>query len=778
VPPGALLGGGPPTRQGPGGTGVFPAAYVAPPSQAPPPAGYAPEPGRERRPTKPVKPRRLIDYPRWGRTGWTRWLPSWKLISAFIGAGILAMFAALFAAYSATSLPSKEAAGVSAQTSVIYYSDGETPIAELATQNRTIVTIDQIPQHLREAVYAAEDRTFETNSGVEPTSIIRAAWSNLRGNSLQGGSTISQQYVKNIYDQKDRTAKRKAKELILAIKINQKLSKDEILTRYLNTIYLGDGAYGVQAAARAYFGPDQDVKDLTVSQSAFLAGIINAPSLSDPRDGKEKKARAERRWNVVLDAMVTEKWLDPATRATQKWPKFAPKSDSISVTSTSQNGYLRDMVVKEAADKYQLSEKDLWTGGYKITTTFNRSMVKAGAKAVKAMLPKPKDRPKGLRIGMASIDPETGAVKAVFGGTKYVGPENSNATIDRAQAGSTFKGFGLIAALEDGANLRTTQYKSDSPVVIDGQPVHNDSDGESSGYRDLVDATAHSLNTVFAQLNKDVGISKTRDAAYAAGIPKSIRIDNNLTNVLGSADPHAIDMASAYATFAAEGIRREPHTIERITYLGSGKEAVGKKDVATVTSEKRVFKKDAVADLTYALQQVVNRGTGVYARRLGFPVAGKTGTSQDSKSAWFVGYTPQLSTSVMMYQPGTNKKGQKTNLPMKGFGIHQDGIYGGGYPTEIWTKYMEAAMKGKKVEDFPPPAFGGKSINQAPATIAPTQKADPTQEPSPDPTTNPDPTQDPNPSPTQSPDPIVTQPVPTRSRFPGVTTAPTAPDGQ
>ncbi|HST84435.1 MAG TPA: transglycosylase domain-containing protein, partial [Kineosporiaceae bacterium] len=566
----------------------------------------------------------------------------------------------------------------------------------------------------------------------------------------------------------------KAQELIQAIKVNQKLSKDEIITRYLNTIYLGDGAYGVQAAAHAYFGPDKDVKDLTVSQSAFLAGIINAPSLSDPRNSKEQKARAMRRWNVVLDAMVTEKWLDPATRAKQVWPKFAPKSDSITVTSTSQNGYLQDMVVKEAAEKYKISEEDLRTGGYKITTTFNKAMVKAGAQAVKAMLPKVKDRPKGLRIGMASIDPATGAVKAIYGGSKYVGAQNNNATIDRAQAGSTFKAFGLIAALEDGASLRT-KYKSDSPVVIDGQTIGNASDGESSGYQDLIDSTAHSLNTVYVQLNKDVGISKMRDAALAAGIPESAKIKNNLTNVLGSADPHAIDMAAAYATFAAEGIRREPYTIEHITYLGTGEDAVSEKDVNDATKGKRVFRKETVADLTYALEQVVNRGTGVYARRLGFPVAGKTGTSQESTSAWFAGYTPQLSTSVMMYQPGTIKvKGKKvpSNLPMKGFGIHPSGIFGGGYPTEIWTKYMETVMQGKKVEDFPPPVFGGKSINQAPATIAPTQPADPTQKPNPDPTTAPTP--DPDPTPTQSPDPIVTEPVPTRSRFPGVTVAPTA----
>jgi membrane peptidoglycan carboxypeptidase len=385
------------------------------------------------------------------------------------------------------------------------------------------------------------------------------------------------------------------------------------------------------------------------------------------------------------------------------------------------------------------------------------------------MLPKAKDRPKGLRIGMASIDPTTGAVRAIYGGPKYLGAENNQATIDRAQGGSTFKAFGLIAALEDGVSLKT-QYNSDSPVKIGKATVRNSSDGEASGYKDLVFGTAHSLNTVYAQLNADVGPDKTTKAAREAGIPKSIEIDDNAVNVLGSADPHAIDMASAYATFAAGGIHHKPYTIQKIIRAGT-------KDVVLDREKprgERVFKAGAVADLNYALQQVVKVGTGSYANRLDFPVAGKTGTSTDARSALFVGYTPKLSTSVMMYQIGTAKvNGKKvpSNVKMKGFGQFKS-IFGGGYPTMIWTDFMERAMKGKSVEEFPPRANVGEITNAPPPTVAPTEDPDPTETP------------DPNPTTTETPDPSQTNPLPSQTNpdapdpnQPGVTISPTIDDG-
>ncbi len=662
---------------------------------------------------KPRSKGRFVDYPRWHRQGWTRWLPSWKLICAFIGVGIMTIVGALFAAYSATSLPAPDAQAI-AQTTVIYFSDEKTPIAQLASQNRRSIPLAQVPVDVRNAVLAAEDSSFLTNSGVDPTSIARAALSNLRGNSLQGGSTISQQYLKNIYDQRDRSLKRKLDEMLMAVKMNQVLSKDDILGRYLNTIYFGRDSYGIEAAAQAYFGRSTNAADLSVSQAAFLAGIINAPSLADPRGGPEEKDRATRRWAVVLDAMVKEKWLDPTVRQSLTFPATVPVAKST-ITTTGQNGYLKDMVVKEVTQKLRISESKLMSAGYRITTTFNRGMMRAGVEAVEDMLPA--DRPEGLNIGMASIEPSSGAIRAIFGGTKYVGAENNNATISRAQGGSTFKAFGLIAALEDGRSLKT-EYRSDSPLTVRGQSFRNGEEPGASGSQDLIRATELSLNTVYAQLNADVGPAKAAEAAYAAGIPKTVPIaKDEVGNVLGSADLPAIDLAGAYATFAAEGVRRTPYAVETVSELGTKRVIYTHAEKAKST---RAFDKDAVADLTHALQQVVRNGTGSYAQRLGRPAAGKTGTSTNARSAWFVGYTPQLSTSVVMYQLGTEKNRQgkfvTSNVPMKGFGEFQD-IFGGGYPTMIWTDFMEKSLRGVPEQPFPEPVNAGEIKDQESVVI-------------------------------------------------------------
>lgn len=738
-----------PTSGGGGATGVFPPVGGYEPTRpAQPPRGYtAPRPGPARpgRRPPPTK-RRFIDYPRRARTGWTRWLPSWKLVSAIIGTGFILVIILIAYAYSATSIPPPDQS-VQAQTTIIYYSNGD-ELGRLATQNRQNVQLAQVPLQVRQAVLAAEDRTFYTNSGVDPTSIVRAVWSNVRGNSLQGGSTISQQYVKNVYNQRDRTFKRKFKEVFLAVKVNRQVDKDQILERYLNTIYLGRGAYGIQAASQAYF--NKDVSKLNVSQGAFLAGIINAPSLADPRGGAEEKARAERRWGVVLDAMVRENWLDPAARQSQKFPATIVPRKAASLKG--QNGYLMTMAQAEAAKNLNISEDQIETGGYKIVTTFDKRLIDAGVTAVKKGLPK--KVPKGLQVGMTSIDPKTGAIRAIYGGSDYLKRNRNAATQDTAEAGSTFKPFALIAALEDGVSLKN-EYSSATPMKIHKQTVRNFGH-ESFGYIDLIKATEESVNTVYVQLNDQIGPGKTQAAAWAAGVPKAANVDSNLVNVLGSANPHPVDMASAYATFAAQGIRRQPYSVESVSTVGTG----DLKWKVPDTKGKRVFAADSVADLTFAMQKVVQGGTGAYARQLNRPVAGKTGTSTDSRSAWFVGFTPQLSTAVAMYQVG---KGGKT-VDMKGFGAFRS-VTGGGYPVQIWTKYMSQALDGKPIVDFPDPSYGGDITNTPPPTVAPTQNAQPTQ--SSQPTHNPTPTSNPTASATADP---------TRTRRPS--SSPTVSAGQ
>jgi membrane peptidoglycan carboxypeptidase len=635
----------------------------------------------------------VIDYPRWGRRGWRRWVPSWKLVTGLFGFGLASLVIAFVAAYASTDIPAEDQS-VAAQTTVIYYADGKTEIGRLAEQNRQSVELAAVPMDVQHAVLAAEDDTFYSNSGVSPTSIIRAAWSNARGNALQGGSTITQQYVKNVYDQRDRSVKRKAKEFFIALKINREKTKPEILAGYLNTIYLGRGAYGFEAASQAYFG--KSVGKLDVSQAAFIAGVINAPSLADPRGGKDEAARAERRWNVVLDAMVKNGWLEAGKRAGLTFPKtIKPRALS---SQAGQRGYLIQMVTAEVGGQLKLTKDQIASGGYKIVTTFDKGMIEDGVRAVKQILPP--DAPKRLQIGITAIDPRTGAVRSIYGGKDYLKRQQNAATQDRAEMGSTAKPFGLVAGLEDGISLYS-RFSGASPMMIRYQGTAQEVKNFGNtpyGVRNLLSATASSINTIYVQLNAKVGPEKTADVAFRAGIPREgANFQNNLVNVLGSANPHPIDVASAYATFAAQGVYRKPYVVRSVSEIATGK---GVWATSGRTAGKRVFDEDVMADATYAMQQVVRQGSGSYARLLGREVAGKTGTSTDSRSAWFVGSTPQLTTSVAMYQLG--KKGP-AQMQFGSLGS----ITGGGYPVRIWTTFMQDALQGKPRLTFPRPTFGG-----------------------------------------------------------------------
>jgi membrane peptidoglycan carboxypeptidase len=563
-------------------------------------------------------------------------------------------------------------------------------LARLGTPNRQNVKLAQIPKSVRHAVLAAEDHTFYSNGGVEPKSIARAFMSNVRGGS-QGGSTISQQYVKNVYNQRERSLKRKFNEVFLAVKINQKIDKDSILERYLNTIYLGRGAFGVQAAAQAYF--HKDVGQLTISEGAFLAGIINAPALADPHAGVDQQARAERRWKVVLDAMVKEGWLDAATRSGLTFPEIDQQArDGV---LKGQTGYLVSMAEAEVERKLGLTEEQIRRGGYRIVTTFDKAAVEAGIAAVQQELPKRK--PKHLQIGLTAIDPQTGAIRAIYGGRDFLKRQQNAATQDRVETAGTFSTFGLLAAFKAGVSIYSV-YDGGTPRRIGGQVVHNYR-AKQHGYVNLFGAAEQSVNTAFAQMNAEIGGGRTQEAAYAAGIPKSPEVDAKATNVLGAASLRPLDMAGSYATIAAQGIRRTPFVVQEVTRIDSG--AVLFKMDSSRTKGERAFEASTAANTTFVLQRAVTSGTGTYALRLRRPVAGQTGTSASSRSAWFVGYTPQLATAVSMYQLSPNGK---VIVRMKGFGKF-DSIFGGGYPTRIWTNFMTAALSGQPARSFPPPVY-------------------------------------------------------------------------
>jgi membrane peptidoglycan carboxypeptidase len=623
-------------------------------------------------------------------------VPSWHLVLGLLLTGFAFAMGLFAVGYASTDIPSPNEL-VGAQTTTVLYADGTTPMGEFAAQDRTMVTSEQVPEHVKQAVIAAEDRSFYDNRGVSPSGIARAFWNNLRGNSTQGGSTITQQYVKNYYLQSEQTYRRKVQEAFIALKVDQQLGKDQILTDYLNTIYFGRGAYGIQSAAQAYFGVP--VEKLTVPQAALLAGIIPSPSNWDPRVNREK---AEQRFDYVLDAMVDMGNLPAAERESAELPdtvEYAPTDRFAGPT-----GYLLDAVRDEVLASSDLTETDLDRGGLRIVSTIDKRVQDAAVAAVQNpdLLPT-EGRPETLQAALVSIDPGTGGIRAMYGGADYLTRQRNAATQDIAQAGSTFKPFTLVAALEHDISLRT-RYSGRSPQTYPGfyedgsgrpVPVQNFG-GRSFGTVDLVTATANSVNTVYVALNEDVGPEATADVAVRAGIDEAAVTPAVASNVLGTASVTPIDMAQAFSTFAAQGVRHTPHVVASVEQNG----AVVYRES---TEGTEVIAPDVMADATYAMEAVVRSGSGEYASRLGRPVAGKTGTSNDNRSAWFVGYVPQLATAVALYNVGPN--GEQLEIP--GFGGRRE-ITGGSFPVQIWTAYMQAALDGVEVADFPERANVGQ----------------------------------------------------------------------
>jgi membrane peptidoglycan carboxypeptidase len=697
----------------------------------------------------PVK-KKFIDYPRAGRRGVLRWFPSWRLILAFFVLGAASVITVIGVAYARTAVPGV-AQITEAQASIVYYDDGKTEIGRFQVQNRVILEHDQIPDQLREAVIAAEDRSFKTNQGISPTGIARAAVNNLRGRPLQGGSTLTQQYVKNVLlDTQERSYQRKVKEFFIAVKVARDTDKDKILDAYMNTIYLGRNAYGVEAAAQTYF--HKPAAKLSVSQAAYMAGIINGPELYDPDDGKAAKAASMIRWNYALDSMVTTGALSQADRDKQKFPKVFKRQTQNN--QSGQRGYLMQMVRSELkGPRIGYSDAVIDTQGLRITTTFNKPMMDAAVQAVQDGLPD--DAPKTVQVGLATVDPATGAVKALYGGKDFLKHPFNNATQAGPQAGSTFKPFALVTGLEKGIGLKT-RFNGNSGQEFEGypRPVSN-FDPQPWGNVDLVTATANSINTVYMALNLEVKAENTKATAIKAGIPDDKDgLSAEPSNVLGPDSVHPIDMASAYGIFADRGIKAERYVVQKITRPDGS-------DDAHEAKTKRVFRQDVMDDTVYAMQQVVEQGSGGAAKALGRPVAGKTGTSSNNMSAWFVGYTPQLSTAVAFYRDAD--KG--TGIQSLGSWGGRNQITGGSFPAEIWTAYMKAALDGTKVEEFPEPAWiGGERRIESTRTGAPSTA---TSTPTPSVTPSATQTQTPSPTTSRTPEPTLT----TQPSAPPTTTA-------
>jgi membrane peptidoglycan carboxypeptidase len=594
-------------------------------------------------------------------------------------------------AYFTVSIPDPNAY-VNSQATIIQYADGS-EIGRIGSENRTVVSLAQIPMDVRNAVMAAEDRNFYSNRAINPLAIVAAVWDNVVNlGSGRGGSTITQQYAKTTFLTPERSIQRKVKELVIAIKLENQFTKDEILENYLNTIYFGRGSYGVQTASQIYFGTTVD--KLNIAQSAVLASILRSPGLYDPGFKKENLPRLEARFKYVLDGMVEKKWLDKEKADAVKFPIINPRVTSGALAGP--KGYVISWVEREL-NLLGFTDEQLMIGGYIIKTTLVKEAQEAAVFAVNKEAPT--RAPENLHIGLVAIKPGTGEILAMYGGQDYLKYQFNAATQGITSGGSSFKAFALIAALEQGIPLSSV-WNGDSPKVYDdgiGRPYPvNNYGGESWGDLSLLTATEKSVNTIYVPLGMKSGLEKVVDVARRAGIPESVEMVASPSVSLGSASPHVIDLANAYATFAANGVYAEPFIINEVQGPNKGILYQGR------IQAQEVFQKDVMADLTYALSKATSSGTAaVVGARVARPTAGKTGTSNDNASAWFNGYTPEVAASVAFYRDDATQT-------LNGIG-GLTSVTGGSFPARIWAEFVKKYLAKTPVQQFPEPAFIGGS---------------------------------------------------------------------
>jgi penicillin-binding protein 1A len=598
---------------------------------------------------------------------------------------------------------------VGAQSSTLLAADGTVLTTFHAEENRRVVPLEEIPTRLRDAVISIEDERFYRHNGVDVRAIMRAVRTNTEeGEVAEGGSTITQQYVKTVLLQNDdQTIERKLSEASMAIQLERTYSKDRILELYLNAIYFGNGAYGVDAASHQYFG--KELEELTLAESALLAGLIQRPSATDPYD-HPKLALARR--DVVLDQMAK---YHHASAAEVAEAKLQPLQLGTSTTPAAERypaAYFVEAVKQwilddpRFGDTAQARRDLLFGGGLRIQTTVDLAAQADAEAAMASVLPNPSDPD----VALVSMEPGTGYVRAMIGGRDFFGNGESAklnlATQGGRQAGSSFKPIVLTAALAEGMPL-STSYAAPGCMILDNpkdpEPweVCNYAESGAGGRVDLVEATVKSINTVYAQLMLDLGADKAVEMAHKLGVRADL--DPNPALVLGTDDVTAIDLATAYATLANRGVHVAPVLVTRIT-----------RPDGTVLFQHRHTQERvldaAIADtVTSVLEQGVLRGTGT-AAQLGRPVAGKTGTAQAWRDAWFAGYTPELATAVWV---GFHE-GQIEMVPPR----TAIKVTGGSYPAQIWKGFMAAALDGKPIEPFHlPPTTTTSSTLPAPTTV-------------------------------------------------------------
>lgn len=623
----------------------------------------------KRRPTSSAK-KKGVSRRRRAITKWVGLLTAFTMIALAIIGGV--GYAAIL-----RDLPdlSGEARGTD-QTSVIYDRNGEILAKLFAEQNRTARRLDEIPIALRQAVISTEDQRYYEHAGVDPWGIARALWVDITQGKRHGGSTITQQYVVNAFVERENTLTRKVKEAVLAYRLEKRYSKDEILALYLNTIYFGHGAYGVEAASQVYFG--KPVTDLTLSECATIAGIIKSPGRYSPY---LDEVAARDRKATVLGQMVELSFISTEEHDLALAEEFA-------LVGLADNSALAPYFVEYI--KAQLTEEYgadmVYRSGISVQTTLDLRLQQAAEQAVATTF----DAETDPSAALVALDPETGEILAMVGGRDFTTQQFNVAVQGRRQPGSAFKPFVLAAALESGTSPEQTYPAGPASLALpNGQTWKvTGAGGGYSGLMRLREATAKSVNSVYAQLMLAIGPERVLETAESLGVHEGITPVPAIA--LGGLNEGVspLEMASAYGTLAAGGMHALPHGVASIA------DSAGESVFSAETSVTAAID-PAVAYLTTdILKGVISGGTGT-AARIGRPAAGKTGTTQEYRDAWFVGYTPEIACAVWVGYP----EGQ---IEMKN--VRGRSVTGGSFPATIWQKFMTAAHEGVASSDFVKPA--------------------------------------------------------------------------
>ncbi len=614
--------------------------------------------------------------PEWRRRAARAWVYlRWPTYAGAASAALL-LIAGIWV-WTTTDLP---AAASSGESAVLLDRNGD-ELAVLAQDGlRLEVSLDEVAPSVVDALLAAEDQRFYDHDGVDPVGIVRALWNNVRHDDLQGGSTITQQLVKNVYLDNDRTISRKVREAVLSVKLEQTTSKDEILERYLNAVYFGRGAYGIEAAAKTYF--DRTSGELSPEQAALLVGMLRSPTALDPTSSTEA---AEARRNDVLSAMVETGALEPAeAEAAQATPIEVLEQASPTTLSA---GVAPHFVEKVRADLVEeFGEQALYDGGLVIHTTLDIEDQEAAEAAVAASLDDPAD-PQAAVIG---ID-RSGAIRAWVGGRDYDQLQLdlvSDAAGTGRQPGSTFKPLVLAANFEAG-NGAGQPFAAPAEITLDVPPepwTVSNAGGGSYGTLSLFEATVNSVNTVYAQALAQVGPEAVVDVASRMGIDREL--DPQPSIALGAEEVSPLELATVYSTFSRSGERIDPYRYTKVE-TRSG-DVVWELDRPEA---ERAIEANVADTVSHVLSEVPRRGTATRAA-LDRPMAAKTGTTQRNADAWLAGYTPEYTAIVWMGDADGN-------TPMDT--VDGERVFGGSIPAQIWHDFMAVALEDVEPTPFPEP---------------------------------------------------------------------------